>query len=1095
MRITRKSFALLAVLALMVQLFVLPIGQASANEKLSVDSSSKPTNSAGNAPSTVVTMKDGVPVYTTHYQDRTGDSRSAKAKSITGSASIVNNGDILTVVVPTTITNPQYYSVGVNISTKEVYGEGSTDYYYSLNFLDEYSEYYDGYDYTVEYGGDNVIIRIKSIDWAAKNEQFLLLKVGSYAIKLPITPADKGKTKTVDLSKYVPVTIDLPNKGEGFEFEQNLVTYVDDNQKPIGASAIEYSGTFIVEPDTYNLQINATDNDKAYTIFKKNITISNQNTLSITLSSLAKVSLQMNDADWEQSSFGVFPQDGGYNWTWYVGMYSNEDRESLKSVYVSKLNYSGINANYQKSDAPVSIGYGLGDKNVTGDFTFQSDTDLQSKINLTQSSYKIGYYLFDPDTVGVVDGLGNRVTDIYDDNDRGVNHRLTFTNKASNDVFGIYPYYLYNPIELPDAVGDYTMTFTPGSGAEYFGLETISAPIKLIANSSNVTLSSLTVNKSSINMIGNDKTESITASATFSDRSKQDVTYDAIWTSSNENVATVENGVVTSTGVGAAIITVNYGGKSQTVKVSVVAKQLKSLAVTPTKLTGRTGNSYDVALTATYSDNSKEVVTETANWSSNKPEIATFDDSKVQVNGYGSATLTAEFGGKKATVSVNSAAKIVYISTTTTDKPKLLSLKPGDSQQLAMKAQFADSIGGKPEVISSGVEWSSADSEVASITEAGLLTVNNFGITNITAEYNGLTVTIKVDASIKALSITDSTNPKGIKSLNLHPNQVKSDLVIKATLQDNKQVNVENVDVTWTSDNENVVGVDNSGALEVNGFGKANITATFGGKPVKIAVSVALSSLKASLSKIAGKGEYDIVLTATYGDKFTENVADQALWTSSSSVATVEDGHVTINGLGKGKITATFGDAASKNVKLVSIPVDVSVKSFTSPTKKISGVPGKEYEIALVTTLSDSKADSAEDVAAGTVWSTSNASVATVENGVVTVIGVGKANITAAYGGKKVTVAVDVPFTLSVSESKLTIGTGEIASYIVTATFSDNSTLDVTDLATFTASGKGIVDVSEGNITALKAGSSTITLKFGGKSITIKVTVTNSVIN
>ncbi|WP_337100697.1 Ig-like domain-containing protein [Paenibacillus sp. YIM B09110] len=1081
----------------MVQLFVLPIGQASANAELSVDSLSKAPISEGNTPSTVVTMKGEVPVYTTQLENRVGDSRSTKAKSsIIGSANVVDSGDILTVVVPTVIANPQYNSVDAKIATKQVYGAGSTDYYYSLDFLDRNSEYYNtDYDYTVEYGEDNVKIRVESIDWTAGSERFLLLTVGSYAIKLPFTSADKGKSKTVNLSKYIPVTIDLPNKGEGFAFEQNLVTYVDGNQKPIGASAIANSGIILVEPDTYNLQINARDDEKAYLIFKKNVTISNQNTLSIALSTLAKVSLQMDDEDWEQLSFGVYPQDGGYNWTWFVGLYKYEDKESLKSVYVSKLNYSETDVRYQSKVDVVSLGYNQGNKNVTGDFTFQTDTNLKSKINLTQSSYKANSYLFNPDTAGIVDGRGNHVTDIYDDNDRDTSHSIIFTNKVTNAVFNINPYYLSNPILLPDVVGDYTMTYIPGAGAKYFGLETVSAPIKLTANGSNVTLSSLTVNKSSINMIGFDKTESITASATFSDRSKQDVTYDASWTSSNENVATVDNGAITSTGVGTATITVNYGGKSQAVKVSVVAKQLKSLGVTPTKLTGRTGNSYDVALTATYSDNSNEAVTETANWSSNKPEVATFDDGKVQVNGYGSATLTAEFGGKKATVSVNSAAKNVYISTTITDKPKLLTMKPGDSQQLAMKAQFADSIGSKPEVISSGVEWSSENSEVASITEAGLLTVNDFGTTNVTAEYKGLTVTIKVDASIKALSITDSANPKGIKSLNLHPNQVKSDLVVKATLQDNKQVNVENEDVTWASDNENVVSVDNSGALEVNGFGKANITAIFGGKPVKIAVSVALSSLKANFSKIAGKGEYDIVLTATYGDKYTEDVAEQAVWTSSSSVATVEDGYVTINGLGKGKITASFGDAASKNAKTVSIPVDVSVKSFTSPTKKITGVPGKEYEVALLATLSDGKADSAEDVAAGTVWSTSNATVATAENGVITIIGVGKANITAVYGGKKVTVAVDVPFTLSVSESKLTIGTGEIVSYIVTATFSDNSTLDVTDLATFAASGKGIVDVSEGNITALKAGSSTITLKFGGKSTTIKVTVTNSSIN
>lgn len=49
-------------------------------------------------------------------------------------------------------------------------------------------------------------------------------------------------------------------------------------------------------------------------------------------------------------------------------------------------------------------------------------------------------------------------------------------------------------------------------------------------------------------------------------------TTDAItWSSSNQNVATVENGVITSTGIGDAIITVTCGSHSDTVSVNVTA--------------------------------------------------------------------------------------------------------------------------------------------------------------------------------------------------------------------------------------------------------------------------------------------------------------------------------------------------------------------------------------------------------------------------------------------------------------------------------------------------------------------------------------------
>lgn len=1080
MSMTRKPLALFAVLALLVQLFVLPVGQASASAAATADSEPRTSFQEGNKPSTVVTMRDGVPVYTTDKKE--GSKRSA---GLTGAErSVVASGDILTVVVPMAVDPSDYYNINIKLATKEVYGSGSTHYYYNEDYL--YREGSDNYDYTVNYSDNSVEIKIETIDWSVSAERFLILSVGGYAIQLPVTTADKGTTKTVDLSGYVPVSVQLPNTGSNFSIQDNIVNFVDSNKIGIGAVDM-YESTFYVKPATYFLQINAIDDDKAYFVLKPNVAISNATNLSIASSELAKVTLQMDDEEFLPANIGGYPTVGGFRAVWHVNL--TNGGKTVNEVLMSKLDFISFSTMYQKDNYSIYIRYHENDKSVTSDYTYATDTNLQSKINLTKSSYKAGYFLYGDDYAGVVDERGNRVGDIFISGS-DANHSVTFTNKATNEVTTINPHYLASFVDLPAEVGDYTMTFTPGEGADYFGLQPVSTSIKLTENGSDVTLSSLSVNKSSVNMIGIDKSEAITATATFSDSSKKNVTELADWSSSNDAVATVADGVITSTGVGSANITVSYGGKSQTIKVSVVAKQLKTLVASPNKLTGRMGDNKDVTLTATYSDNSTEVVTEAATWTSSKAEVASFADGQVQVNGYGTATLTAELGGKKATVSVNSAVKNVYIGTTTTDKPKLLSLKPGDSAQLVMKAQFADSAGNKPEVIESGVEWSVADPEVASVTDSGLLTVNKFGITKVTADYNGLTYTIVVDASIKALNVLDGATSKSIKTLNMHPSQIKTDLVVKATLQDNKQVTVDNDEVTWTSDNENVITVDSNGELEVVGYGKANITAVFGGKPVKIAVSVTLSSLKANLKKITGKGEYVVDLIATYGDKFTEDVSDQAVWTTDNLVvATVEDGLVTVNDFGKAKITAAFGDQASKNYKTVTIPVEVSVKSLTSTTKKIVGVPGQEVEIPLKAIISDGSEETAEALSEGTVWTTGNPNVATVEDGIVTITGVGKTSITAVYYGKKVTVAIDVPFTLSVSPSKPTIAVGESVSYTVTAIFNDGSELDVTDLATMTYTGSGIISVADGTITALNSGSSTITLKYGGKTLTIKVTV------
>ena len=126
-------------------------------------------------------------------------------------------------------------------------------------------------------------------------------------------------------------------------------------------------------------------------------------------------------------------------------------------------------------------------------------------------------------------------------------------------------------------------------------------------------------------------------------------------------------------------------------------------------------------------------------------------------------------------------------------------------------------------------------------------------------------------------------------------------------------------------------------------------------------------------------------------------------------------------------------------------------------------------------------------------WSSSNSSVATVSpTGEVTAVAVGSANITASAGGKSASCAVTVVNpTVSVSsvtfdKDRLDLTVGGTAK--LTATVSPADATDKT--VTWESSDATVATVDkDGNVKALKGGTSNITAKAGGKSATALVDV------
>ena len=121
-------------------------------------------------------------------------------------------------------------------------------------------------------------------------------------------------------------------------------------------------------------------------------------------------------------------------------------------------------------------------------------------------------------------------------------------------------------------------------------------------------------------------------------------------------------------------------------------------------------------------------------------------------------------------------------------------------------------------------------------------------------------------------------------------------------------------------------------------------------------------------------------------------------------------------------------------------------------------------------------------------WSSSDSTVATVNNGVVTAVGYGTATITATAGSVSATCSVTVAQVTLSSISAVYTQSGTVYSnatlnslksdLVVTATWSDTSTSTV-NAADYTLSG------------TMTTGTSTITVSYGGQTDTFAVTVTD----
>ena len=209
------------------------------------------------------------------------------------------------------------------------------------------------------------------------------------------------------------------------------------------------------------------------------------------------------------------------------------------------------------------------------------------------------------------------------------------------------------------------------------------------------------------------------------------------WSSSDERVATVENGVVTAISEGTAIITVTTeeGNKTDSCEVEVTADTVvETIDVTGVELNVQLaegvileieeGETY--TLTATVKP--ENATNKNVSWSSSDESVATVENGVVTAISEGTATITVitEDGNKSDTIDViiKPNPTIVKVKSILLNKT-VLNLELGDETNLVVSFN--------PETASNkNVRWESSNPGVATVSSTGIIKALAEGTTTIT---------------------------------------------------------------------------------------------------------------------------------------------------------------------------------------------------------------------------------------------------------------------------------------------------------------------------------------------------------------------------
>jgi hypothetical protein len=602
------------------------------------------------------------------------------------------------------------------------------------------------------------------------------------------------------------------------------------------------------------------------------------------------------------------------------------------------------------------------------------------------------------------------------------------------------------------------------------------------------------------------------ASGIYSDGSFTDLTNEATWLSNNLTVATIDqNGLAQSLSPGATLVSASYEGFSGAVLLRVSAAIVTAIQITPAGLEEPTGTSSNLTALAELSDGSTEDVTGICSWLSSAPGIVTVvtggeDAGLATLLSPGTASISATFDEIPGAVEVVvTAAELTEIQVS----PLLEQIPAGLSVVYTARGIYTD---GTNTVINADVSWRSFNDTAATIDPTGFATGLAPGATIISATLDDIVGKAALDVTnAKATEI--QVTPGNL----VEPAGSSGNLTATALLTDGTTNDITK-EATWTSSAPDIASVtsggDDAGLVLLEAVGTATITASSNSQndlvgttniEVTAAVLIEVAISPVLYERPSGRS-VQFTADGVYSDGSRTPIGNDVDWISSDvTVATIEeDGLAEGIRVGEVTITATHPDGKFNTTTLTITPAVFDHLEIAP--QNLSMANGTSEQLIATAIYSDASTDNVTDDA---TWTSSNGTIAIVDNGVVTSVNEGVVVITASIisGARdsraafddtaNVTVTPAILQEITVSTEEPTIRVGDASQFIATGEYSDQSLQDITTNSQWTSTDPSIALASnaegeEGLVYGEGVGETIIQASLGGISDSSPIIVTDA---
>lgn len=366
---------------------------------------------------------------------------------------------------------------------------------------------------------------------------------------------------------------------------------------------------------------------------------------------------------------------------------------------------------------------------------------------------------------------------------------------------------------------------------------------------------------------------------------------DIVWTSSNEEVATVLDGKVTAISEGNAIITASYEDVRDTIEIQVVKKN--KLEITTEDFVIKSGKNQSIEIDYYFNDGAtnNDIV-----WTSSNASVATIENGTIIAKLPGEVTVTASYKDAQDSIKIT----VVNMDEILFENTSLNIENTIHTYDLAYTFYSYD-------YDIKDIVWSSSNNEVATI-ENGTLNIISNGQTIITGTLGDATDTIIINVvDPNRLNFRDDyTQIEYRKNPSINLN-------IDYYFNDGGSID----DIVYESDNSSVIRVVNN-KIVVSGIGNATLKASY--KDMSDTIEIEVVSIdKLSFNKVGYIMEIGERQALDYSfDSYEGDIENIVFYSTNTNVIKIENGNIFAVGKGRAKVVATYGDMTSEIVVIVA---------------------------------------------------------------------------------------------------------------------------------------------------------------------------------